>query len=399
MIGAAPNIKSDFPVANRMVGGSPLVYMDSAATSLKPRAVIDAIVHYYAEVGANIHRGKHMLSEIASVDFEQVRLKVARFVGCAGPEVIFVQNTTHALNLLAFGLNLQETDRVLVQGDSHHSAMLPWRRYARVDHLRITAAGTPDLDHYAELLAARPRVAVLTACSNITGLHAPIAEMARMAKAAGAIVVVDGAQSIPHRPFHLHGSDVDFLAFSGHKMAGPTGIGVLCGRIEQLRTLRPLLYGGGMVDWVEYESERTRELPHGLEAGTPDIAAVYGLGAAISYLEAVGHDFITAHDRALAALMRSEAARRDGLRFIAGDGEADSSAILSLAIPGSSMPAVATAISDSHGVMCRSGHLCCQPFVQAMFGGAVLRASAYIYTTEEDVMRFFDALDEARAYL
>lgn len=399
MIAAVPSIKSDFPVANRVVGGAPLVYLDSAATSLKPRAVIDAMVHYYSEVGANIHRGKHMLSEIASVHFEKTRIKVARFLGCAAPEVIFVQNTTHALNIVAYGLNLQREDRVVIQGDSHHSALLPWRQFATVDHVKITPAGMPDLDHYEELLRTRPRVVVLTHCSNITGLYAPVAEMARLAKNAGARVVVDGAQSIPHRPFRFHESDVDFLAFSSHKMLGPTGIGVLCGRIELLRELRPMFHGGGMVDWVEYDVERMRELPHGLEAGTPDIAAVYGLGAAIAYLESLGWDFLAAHDRGLSAMMRTEAARRDGLTFVAGDAKADSSAILSLSIAGSSMSAVATALSDSHSIMCRSGHLCCQPFVDACFGGEVLRASAYVYTSEDDITRFFEALDEVRTYL
>jgi cysteine desulfurase/selenocysteine lyase len=399
MIATLQNIKRDFPVANRVIGGSPVVYLDSAATSLKPQSVIDAIVRYYAEVGANIHRGKHMLSEIASCDFEAVRLKVAQFVGCAAPEVIFVQNTTHGLNMVAHGLNLQGSDRVVIQGDAHHSAMLPWRQYATVSHVRVTPAGTPDLDHYEELLRSSPRVAVLTHCSNITGLYAPVAEMARMAKNAGALVVVDGAQSIPHRPFRLHGSDVDFLAFSGHKMIGPTGAGVLCGRIDLLRELRPMSHGGGMVDWVEYESQRPRALPHRLEAGTPDIAGVYGLGAAVSYLEGLGWDLITAHDRSLSALMRAEAAKRDGLTFVPGGEATDSSAILSLSIAGSSMSAIATALSDAHGIMCRSGHLCCQPFVHAVFGGEVLRASAYVYTSEEDIRLFFDALDETRAYL
>jgi cysteine desulfurase/selenocysteine lyase len=398
-IAAVPSVKSDFPVANRIVGGSPLVYLDSAATSLKPQRVIDAVVHYYTNVGANIHRGKHMLSEIASVHYEKARVKVARFIGSASPEVIFVQNTTHALNMVAHGLKLCDTDLVVIQGDSHHSAMLPWRQYARVEHIRVSDDGTVDLDHYAQLLTARPRVVVLTHCSNITGIYSPLEEMARLAKHAGALVVVDGAQSIPHRPFRFRGSDVDFLAFSSHKMLGPTGVGVLCGRIELLRELRPMCHGGGTVDWVEYDAERMRELPHALEAGTPDIAAVYGLGAAIDYLDSLGFDFMTAHDRRLSAFMREQAARRDGLTFVSGDSRSDTSAIVSLSIAGSSMAAIATALSDSHGIMCRSGHLCCQPFVHARFGGEVLRASAYVYTSEDDITRFFDALDEVRTYL
>ena len=395
----APDVKADFPVANRTIGGSPLVYLDSAATSLKPQSVIDAIVHYYSAVGANIHRGKHMLSEIASVHYEKTRVKIARFIGCAAAEVTFVQNTTHALNVVAHGLSLDSSDLVVIQGDSHHSAMLPWRQYARVEHFRVTPQGIPDLDHFEALLRKRPRVVVLTHCSNITGLYAPVVEMTRLAKDAGALVVVDGAQSIPHRPFRFRESGIDFLAFSAHKMLGPTGVGVLCGRIDLLRELRPMCHGGGMVDWVEYDVERVRELPHGLEAGTPDIAAVYGFGAAIDYLEALGWDFITAHDRRLATLLYAEAARRDGLTLVSGDGAADRSAILGLSIAGSSMSAIATALSDSHSIMCRSGHMCCQPFVHACFGGEVMRASAYVYTSEEEVMQFFDALDEVRAYL
>jgi cysteine desulfurase/selenocysteine lyase len=302
--------------------------------------------------------------------------------------------------MVAYGLALRvDADLVVIQGDSHHSAMLPWRQYARVAHVRATASGGVDLDHYETLLKARPRVVVLTHCSNVTGVYAPIAEMARLAKNVGAIVVVDGAQSIPHRPFRFRDSDVDFLAFSGHKMLGPTGIGVLCGRIDLLRELRPMSHGGGMVDWVEYESERPREVPQALEAGTPDIAAVYGLNAAIDYLESVGADFITEHDRRLTAVMRAEAARRDGLTYVTGDAKADGSAILSLSIAGSSMSAIATALSDSHSIMCRSGHMCCQPFVAARYGGEVMRASAYVYTSDDDIKRFFEALDQVRAYL
>jgi cysteine desulfurase/selenocysteine lyase len=395
-----PSVKADFPVANQRIAGSPLTYLDSAATSLKPQSVIDAIVKYYAEVGANIHRGKHMLSEIASMHFEETRLKVGRFLGCAGPEVVFVQNTTHGLNLIARGLGLDSTrDRVVVQGDAHHSAMLPWREVAAVDYVRVLPSGTPDLDHYAGLLQKRPRVVVLTHCSNVTGLYSPLEQMSAMAKKAGAIVVVDAAQSVPHRPFNLHQSHVDFIAFSAHKMLGPTGIGVLCGRIDLLRKLQPVTRGGGMVEWVEYGRDQARDVPHRLEAGTPDIAGVYGLGAAIDYLSEVGPDAVTEHDRQLARLMLSEARKRDGLTFVAGDESTDRSAILSFSIAGSSMAAVATALSDSHAIMCRSGHMCCHPFVHAAFGGEVLRASAYLYTTEADIATFFDAIDEVRRYL
>jgi cysteine desulfurase/selenocysteine lyase len=385
----------DFPVLEREIDGLTPVYLDSAATSLTPRSVIAAIVDYYSNVGANIHRGRHRLSEEASDAFEATRIGVAEYIGAAPNETIFVRNTTEALNLVCSGLGLAPTDTVVVSDDAHHSNLLPWRDRGRVAPIRVLASGEPDLDHYLGLLRLRPRVVALTHCSNVSGVIAPLREMARLAHDHGAIVVADLAQSIPHRRLRMRELEVDFAAFSAHKMLGPTGIGVLYGREDRLTELRPALLGGGMVDWVDDAAAVLRDLPHRFEAGTPDIAGAYGFGAAVRYLDSVGPDALEAHDRDLAAVLRTGADERDYLHPIDDGTAADRCAILSVQVDGApKLDDLATTLSDSYGVMCRSGFLCAQPFVSERATTGVLRASPYIYNTRADVARLFAALDE-----
>ncbi|MFI0418777.1 aminotransferase class V-fold PLP-dependent enzyme [Spongiactinospora sp. 9N601] len=387
-------IRADFPILETDVDGNRLVYLDSAATSLTPRQVLKEMERYYTEVGANIHRGTHYLSECASDDYERVRLKIAQFTGFRGNEVVFVPNTTMAMNLLAQGLPLRDAATVLVPFDAHHSALLPWRRKARVRCIPVDPGGVVMLDRYADLLRDRPDVVVLNHCSNVSGVYAPLERMARMAKEAGAITVVDAAQSIGHR--RVHCPDVDFLTFSAHKMLGPTGVGVLCGRSEYLETVEPAALGGGTVDWVDMKQHVTRKLPHRLEAGTPDIAGVYGLGAAVDYLLAIGHDRLEAHDREMGAALASALSRQVGLRMLGPEPEtADRGGILSFAIVGvHSMKEIAKILSDAHGVMCRTGHMCAQPFVDAFTDDEVLRVSTYLYNGQDDLAVFCAALEE-----
>ncbi|MCP5048661.1 MAG: aminotransferase class V-fold PLP-dependent enzyme [bacterium] len=387
--------ETDFPILTREIDDNRLIYLDSAATSLKPRQVTDEVSRYYREISANIHRGKHYLSEESSTDFEEGRYKVAQFLRCAGNEVIFVRNTTEALNLAANGLGIGKDDTVVVCTDSHHSNYLPWVDRANTRLVRIGEQGTVDMDHYKELLQGNPKVVSLTHCSNVSGLYAPLEEMTRMAKEAGALVVVDAAQSVAHHRVNVAKLDIDFLAFSAHKMLGPTGIGVLYGKQALLENMKPLLLGGGMVDWVDTEGFRVRKIPHKFEAGTPHIAGVYGLTAAIRYLEKIGFDRLHAHDHALGQVLFAEAEKRDYLEVIAPSKTSRRCATISFRVKGADdLGNLARMLSDSYGIMCRSGHMCAQPYVDYFFDGGILRASAYLYNTRRDIADLFRALDE-----
>ncbi|ANZ40530.1 hypothetical protein BBK82_35525 [Lentzea guizhouensis] len=392
--GIAEVLRADLPIVRTASpGGRPLIYLDSAATTLTPEPVIAAIAGYYREVSASVHRGKHMLSDIASTRFEQVRAETATELGAAAREIAFVPNTTAALNVVASGLRLRPDDVVLVPLDVHHSNLLPWRRTARVRHIRLNDDATVDLDHYGELLRGGPKVVAVSHCSNVTGRYAPVREMARMAHEAGALFVLDAAQSVPHGEIRLAETGADYAAFSAHKMLGPTGIGVLYGRLDELD---PLLTGGGTVDWVDLDGARLRDEPHHLEAGTPHIAGVYGLGATLDYLRGLGWREVAAHDRELAAELYRWIEQRPHLAPLGGTGADGRAAIASLRLPARvDADEVARLLSDSYSVMCRSGKLCAQPLIDTIGDGRpVLRVSAYLYTTPDELRTAFEALDE-----
>ena len=387
--------RKDFPVLSREIDGTPLVYLDSAATSLKPRSVIAATSGYYEKIGANIHRGKHILSDEASDAFEGARRKVARFFSAQANEVVLTHNATHALNLVALGLPLPTGARILVAADAHHSAILPWRRRGEVELVDAHDDLERTLARYDDALAKNPAVVVLTHCSNVSGVYFPVAEMAARAKEKGAIVVVDAAQSAPHRKISTTTLHADFLAVAGHKMLAPSGTGLLIGDAERLELLDPTFAGGGSVDWVDVESSRWRALPHRLEAGTPHIAGVIGLGAAVDYLERLGMAAVETHDADIGIALRREARRRPKLRVVEPAGEAPHAALVSLVVEGTDKVSdIARSLSDSYGVMARSGYLCAQPYVTRAAGREVLRLSAYVYNDDADVVRAFEALDE-----
>lgn len=391
----ATSVAADFPVLDRLIDGRRITYLDSAATALTPRTVIDAMVKYYAETSANIHRGKHRLSDDASTAYEDARARTAEFFGAATTEVVFVRNTTEALNIVAGGLDLAPSDDVLIGFDAHHSNMLPWRSRAKASYIPVLPSGEPDLDRYASMLKSRPRVVALTHASNVTGVVWPLAEMAQMAKAEGAIVVADLAQSAAHRRIRLRELDVDFAAVSGHKLLGPTGIGVLYGKAAMLERIAPRDSGGGTVDWVDHDRFVFRDLPHRLEGGTPHIAGAYGLHAAFDYLDELGMDRVEEHGAQLSALMDARIGEREYLTPICSGRAPNKTSIASFTIDGvDNLDRTARALSDSYGVMCRSGHMCAQPLVADRAGAQVLRASAHVYNSAADVELLFSSLDE-----
>ncbi|WDE02354.1 aminotransferase class V-fold PLP-dependent enzyme [Thalassomonas actiniarum] len=397
------NCQADFPVLERLIDGQRVTYLDSAATSLKPRSVIDAMSNFYSQNGVNIHRGKYYLSEEASDSYERVRYSIAQYLGAYGNEIVFTKGTTESLNLVAYGLGLQQDDIVVGFLDSHHAQLLPWRRAANLKLVNLNSDGGIDLDHYHELLKLKPKVVVLTHCSNVSGNIAPIEEMTIAAKeACDAIVVVDAAQSMPHPHLRIDVSkiDVDFVAFSAHKMLGPTGVGCLYGKSSRLNELRPLMLGGGMVDWVDTEGSQERKIPHRFEAGTPAIASTLGFGEAINYLKRFGEKKSLEHTEELTEAIIKGAMERDYIQLLGTKSTENRCAIGSLRIKNcDDLSDIARSLSDSYGIMCRTGHMCAQPIVDEQMGDEVLRISAYIYNTTEEIERFYQSLDELVSFL
>jgi cysteine desulfurase / selenocysteine lyase len=393
--------RKDFPALSRDIDGQRIVYLDNAATTLKPQSVIQAITDHYTFNGSNIHRGKHRLSEDASDAYEASRVAIASYIGAATNEVVFTRNTTEALNLVASGLMLDQDAYIVGCFDAHHSQILPWRRAGRLALTQVDAQGRMDREHFRQLLRDRPKVVALTHCSNVTGAIHPVKELiAEIRAACDAIIVLDAAQSLPHERINLAQLDVDFMAFSPHKMLGPTGVGCLFGRSAHLSALQPLVVGGGMVDWVDGEGSVERRIPHKFEAGTPAIAAVIGCAAAIRYLQDTDTPARHHHDRALCEALVSGALARPYLKLI-GPHDTDARIGIATLRLGDGIPAgeVARLLSDSYGLMVRSGHLCAQPLVTKLAGGETLRVSAYLYNDVADIERFYLALDELMSWM
>lgn len=385
-----------FPALTQQVDGQPINYLDSAATTLKPEPVIQAVTDYYRYNGANIHRGKHRLSDEASNAYEAARLDVADYIGAQANEVVFTANATQALNLVAYGLNLTNEDLVITGMDSHHSNILPWRHTAQTRLIRTDRNGRLDLEHFQALLKNQPKVVALTHCSNVTGVIHPIEQLIRLTREhTDALIVLDAAQSMPHSRLNLHQLGADFVAFSAHKMLGPTGIGFLYANSRRLDSLRPLFQGGGTVDWVDLEGQVNRRAPYHLEAGTPPIASVIGAGSAFRFLTGLNDRDRSEHDQRLTDALVAGANARPYLSLIGPADSHDRHAIGSFRFNGRvSVGELARLLSDSYGIMCRSGYLCAQPFVSTHAGGEVLRASAYLYNEVADITALFSALDE-----
>lgn len=396
-------VRAEFPILAQKVRGKPLVYLDNAATTQKPRAVIDAVRRFYEEDNANIHRGVHLLSERATRAYEQARVKVARFLHAADPhEVIFTRGTTEGVNLVAqtFGRRrVGPGDEVLVTAMEHHSNIVPWQmlceeKGAKLVVAPITDAGELLVDELDRRIGPRTRLVAVTQVSNALGTVNPVAEVIARAHAKGVPVLVDGAQGAPHLGFDVQASGADFYAFSGHKLYGPTGVGVLWGKREHLEAMPPWQGGGDMILSVTFEKTVYNQIPHKFEAGTPNIAGVVGLGAAIDWIEAHGLGAIAAHERALVGYGLERLAAIPGLRLV---GTARERAGVISFLLGDVHPHDIGTVLDRHGIAVRAGHHCAQPLMQRFGVAATARASVAAYNTREEIDALAQGLEAVRA--
>lgn len=394
-----PAVRAGFPIFQRKVNGKRLVYLDSAASSQKPQVVIDAVAQTWAAGYANVHRGLYTLAEEATEAYEGARQKIAGFINAKDPaEVINVRNATEGINLLAYSwgnANVQAGDRILITELEHHANLVPWQQLARrkgaeLAYIPVTDDGRLDLDGLPELLAdGRTKVVACSVMSNVLGTVPPVTRVAEMAHAVGAIVVMDGAQAIPHRPIDVQTLGADFLAFSGHKMCGP-GVGVLWGRRELLEEMPPFLYGGDMIRTVKRQESKWNELPYKFEAGTPPIAEVVGLGAAVDYLSEIGMAAIHEHEQEIVTYAMEQLSALPDLRVI-GPGATERGGLVSFWMD-VAHPHDIAAILDEDGICVRAGHHCAQPLHDRFCIPASARASFYIYNDRDDVDALVTAL-------
>jgi len=398
-------VREDFPILSRMIAGRPLCYLDSANTSQKPAQVVDAIADHYLHHNANVARAMHTLGMESTVAFEAARTSVARFIGADDHEIVFTKNASEALNLAAHTLSsrLGPQDEVVVSVAEHHSNIVPWqlaceRTGATLRWFDVTDDGHIDLDkaHAESLINERTRIVSVTAMSNVTGVGAPLAQIASWAHSMGAVVVADASQLVPHAPTNVADLGADIVVFTGHKMLGPTGVGVLWGRYDLLASLPPFLGGGEMIEIVRMTGSTYARPPHRFEAGTPPIAQAVGLGAAIDYLEAIGMERIAEHDRAITAYALRRLAEVPTLRILGPtSGERGSAISFTLA---DVHPHDIMQILDSHGVAVRGGHHCARPLHERFGVQASVRASAYLYTTTDEIDTLVEALMDTLAF-
>lgn len=397
------HLRADFPILGEMVHGHPLVYLDNAASSQKPLQVLDRVREYYLHENANVHRGLHALSTRATEQYEAARARVAGFLGGKADEVVFTRGTTEGINLVAntWGAkNLGPGDAILLTEMEHHSNLVPWqllaeRTGARLLFLPVHESGALAVERLDELLAQNVKLFAFVHVSNSLGTVNPAAELCAAARRAGAVTLVDAAQSVPHLPVDVHALGCDFLVFSGHKMCAPTGIGALWGRGELLASMPPWHGGGEMIVSVSLERSSYKEPPHRFEAGTPNIAGAVGLAAAIDYVERIGRLAIAEHDRALAAYAAARLADLPGVRVLGAGGER--SGIVSFVMEGAH-PHDLTTFADQYGIALRGGHHCTQPLMKKFRLPGTTRASFSLYNTVAEVDRLIEVLTLAARF-
>ena len=400
-----PSVRKDFPIFQRLIHDKPLVYLDSAATSQRPKQVIDATTDYYSRYNANVHRAIYELGEEATREFEGARERIAEFIHARSPaEVVFTKSTTESLNLVAYGWGikgkLREGDEIVGSVMEHHSNHVPWHFVRDHKGVVLTYAGVDDdgrlrTEDYDELITKRTKIVTVTQCSNVLGTINPVDEIAKRAHEVGAICVVDAAQSVPHMPVDVQALGCDFLAFSGHKMLGPTGIGVLYGRSDILEATEPLLGGGEMIREVHLGSAKWNDVPYKFEGGTPNVAGVIGLGAAVDYLSGLGMEAVRAHETDLTAYALERLGDLSGVRLYGLDDPHRRAGVVSFTMD-QVHPHDVASILDVEGICIRSGHHCAQPLMERFQLPATSRASFYVYNDADDIDRLVAGLKKVQ---
>jgi len=398
------DIRKDFPILSRQVHGKPLVYLDSTASSQKPQAVIDAMSTYYQTYHANVHRGVYALSEEATAAMEKARIKVARFINARqGKQIIFTRNTTESINLVAYswgGANIHAGDLIILTIMEHHSNLIPWqllaeRTGARLEFIPVTDDGLLRLDIYEQLLQQQPKLVAFTHMSNVLGTINPAKQMIEQAHAAGATVLVDAAQSVPHLPVDVQELNADFLCFSGHKMLGPTGLGVLYGKRELLEAMPPFMGGGDMIGKVELRKSTWNVLPWKFEAGTPAIAEAIGQGVAVDYLGALGMENVLRHEQAITDYALQQLQSVPGLTIYGPQSADKRGGVISFTLGDIHPHDLASILDQEMGVAVRAGHHCAQPLMGHFGLAATARASFYVYTILEEIDVLVQGLHKA----
>ncbi|RIV28780.1 cysteine desulfurase [Alicyclobacillaceae bacterium I2511] len=399
-------LRKDFPILQQTINGHPLVYLDSAATSQKPIQVLEVLERYYREDNANVHRGVHTLGSRATEAYELAREKVARFIHAPSPEqVIFTRGTTESLNMIAYGYarpRFKPGDEIVLTPSEHHSNLIPWQQVAKVTgatlkYIPLQPDGSIRLEDAEQLITSATKLVAVAQVSNVMATIHPIKELARLAHRVGAVLVVDGAQSVPHMPTDVQDLDCDFLAFSGHKMCGPTGIGVLYGKASLLAAMEPVYFGGEMIEVVELYDATWKESPWKFEGGTPIIAGAIGLGAAVDYLESIGLEEIRKHDEQLAQYTVSRLLEVEELTVYGPGLGVERGGLVTFNL-GDIHPHDVSTVLDAEGVAIRAGHHCAQPLMKWLGVGSTARASFYLYNTEADVDVLIHALQSAKEF-
>ncbi|MCQ8262184.1 cysteine desulfurase [Streptococcus suis] len=397
-------IRKDFSILDQVVNDEPLVYLDNAATTQKPQQVLDVLADYYQKDNANVHRGVHTLSERATARYEAARQKVADFIQAkSSKEILFTRGTTTGLNWVAqFAKEILQPDQeVIISVQEHHSNIIPWQQACQQTGAKLRYVtlkdGELDMDHLRSLLSSKTKFVSLAHVSNVLGSIAPIGEIAELVHQVGAYLVVDGAQSVPHMAVNVQELDVDFYAFSGHKMLGPTGIGVLYGKEELLNLMSPVEFGGEMIDFVYEQSATWKELPWKFEAGTPNIAGAIGLGAAIDYLTEIGMDAIQDHEAELVDYIFPKLQAIPGLTIYGSQDLSKRTGVIAFNLDDLHPHDVATAL-DYEGVAVRAGHHCAQPLLRYLQVPATVRASFYIYNTKADCDKLVEAIIKTKEF-
>ncbi|MFC6259831.1 cysteine desulfurase [Levilactobacillus fujinensis] len=398
--------RTDFPILDQEVNDERLVYLDNAATAQKPNQVVDALVHFYQHDNANVHRGVHTLAERATEAYENARHKVQHFIHAQKPtEIVFTKGATDGLNLVAstYGeANVQAGDEIVISIMEHHSNLIPWqqlaiKKHATLKYIELTADGELDMVDAVAKITDKTKIVAVAHASNVMGTVTPVKQLAKLAHEHGAIFVGDGAQSVPHMPVDVTDLDVDFYAFSGHKMMGPTGIGVLYGKEDLLQAMPPYQYGGEMIGFVHRDDSTWAELPWKFEAGTQNIAGAIGLGAAVDYLTNIGMDQVQAHEQKLVDYLLPKMESMPGVTVYGPQDPAKHTGVIAFNLDNLHPHDVATAL-DMEGVAVRAGHHCAQPLMDYLGLVATARASLYLYNTQADADKLLTALQETKEF-